>query len=228
MTHALDRVCVVIPAYNEAAVIADVIGDVRRLFDHVVCIDDGSLDETSVKAREAGAVVVRHPLNRGQGAALQTGLEWALQQQSFEAIVTFDADGQHRPEDAARMATFLIERGLDVVLGSRFAGAAYDMPRLKRLLLKAATVYTRITSGIPVTDTHNGLRALSPRGAAAMKFNHRGMAHASEVLQLISANRLSWAEYPVEVRYTEHSLAKGQSLWNSVNILWDLTWKKHP
>ncbi len=84
MTHALDRVCVVIPAYNEAAVIADVIRDVRRLFDHVVCIDDGSLDETSAKAREAGAVVVRHPLNRGQGAALQTG----LQQQSFEAIVT--------------------------------------------------------------------------------------------------------------------------------------------
>lgn len=228
MTQVLEKVCVVIPAYNEGPVIADVIRDARHAFLHVVCVDDGSSDDTAAEAEKAGAIVLRHPINRGQGAALQTGLEWAVQQERFEAIVTFDADGQHRPEDAAGMATYLIDHQLDAVLGSRFTGAARDIPRLKLLVLKAATAYTRLTSGIPVTDTHNGLRVFSPRGAAAMKFEHRGMAHASEVLQLISANHLSWAEYPVEVRYTEHSLAKGQSLWNSVNILWDLTWKKHP
>jgi glycosyltransferase involved in cell wall biosynthesis len=222
----LHRVCVVVPAHNEASVIFDVLQEVHSVFPNVVCVDDGSTDDTAELATRAGAFVLRHATNRGQGAALQTGLEWALLDPSCEAMVTFDADGQHRPEDAAAMVERLEEAKVDVVLGSRFAGHAQGIPVVKRLMLRAATAHARWTTGIPVSDTHNGLRVFSRRAASIMKFQHRGMAHASEVLHLISAHKLAWAEFPVEVRYTDHSLSKGQSLWNSVNILWDLTWRQ--
>lgn len=226
MGSDLDGVVVVIPAYNEAAVIEGVIQEVRTQFSRVVCVDDASIDETALLAHRGGATVLRHPVNRGQGAALQTGMEWALRDTRTRAIVSFDADGQHRPADAAAMANLLLSSSVDVVLGSRFSGSTVAMPRMKRVVLKAATAYTRLSSGISVTDTHNGLRVLSRSAASRMQFSHRGMAHASEVLALISQNNLTWTEYPVEVRYTEHSLAKGQSLWNSINILWDLAWRK--
>jgi glycosyltransferase involved in cell wall biosynthesis len=145
-------VWVVIAAYNEAGVIARVISDVRRRGFPIVLVDDGSADATAEVAERAGAVVVRHPVNLGQGAALQTGLEFALYE-GADVIVTFDADGQHRAADIAGLVDALAQHGADYALGSRFLGSAVNLPPARRLLLTAATWFTRITSGLSLTDT---------------------------------------------------------------------------
>jgi glycosyltransferase involved in cell wall biosynthesis len=212
----------VIAAYNEAGVIARVIADVRRGGFPIVLVDDGSADTTSVVAERAGAVVVRHPVNLGQGAALQTGIEFALYK-GADVIVTFDADGQHRAADIAALVDAVTQDGVDYALGSRFLGCAVNLPLTRRLLLTAATWFTRITSGLSVTDTHNGLRAMTRRGASAIRLRQNRMAHASEILSQIAASRLKYVEVPVTIEYSAYSLAKGQKLGDALSILVDLS-----
>ncbi len=212
---------VVIPLYNEATVIADVVADVRTVFPHVVCIDDGSVDASAERAREAGAVVLRHSVNLGQGASLQTGFTYALRQ-GAKYIVTFDADGQHQVADAAAMVELAEREGLGVVFGSRFLDERTDPGFLKGLVLKTAVWFTRHSTGLKLTDAHNGLRVLRADAAAGVNLKQDRMAHASEIVLQLGRTRLPWREYPVHVLYTEYSKGKGQSLWNSVNILIDL------
>src|SRR5262245_23990186 len=181
MQQAMTQIYIVIAAYNEAAVIARIVDGVRRAGYPVIVVDDGSKDDTSGVAYAAGATVVRHPFNLGQGAALQTGIDHALAQ-SAEIVVTFDADGQHRVTDIARLCAALGEEQADFALGSRFLGQAPNLPPLRRLLLKAATLFTRLSTGLQLTDTHNGLRAMTRRGAAAIRLRQNRMAHASELL----------------------------------------------
>ena len=153
---------VVIPAYNEGPVISRVVSEVNRAGYAVVVVDDGSSDATAEEARAAGAGVITHPFNLGQGAALQTGIDYAVAQ-GADVIVTFDADGQHRVSDIARLTEALVQERVDFALGSRFLGQAPNLPPLRRLLLHAATAFTRLTTGLQVTDTHNGLRAMTRR-----------------------------------------------------------------
>ena len=215
------QVCVVIPAYNEAAVIDRIVAEVTRAGYTVVVVDDGSRDASPDLARSAGATVIRHPFNLGQGAALQTGIEYALAQ-TATCIVTFDADGQHRVSDIARLTDALARERADFALGSRFLGQAPNLPPLRRLLLQAATWFTRFTTGLRITDTHNGLRAMTRRGAAAIKLRQNRMAHASEYLTQIAASGLRYVEQPVTIDYTPYSCAKGQSIGDAVLILLDL------
>ena len=119
-------VWIVVPAFNEASVIGDVIADVRSVFDHVVCVDDGSRDDTATSRCGAGAHVVRHPVNLGQGAAIQTGVEYARSRPGAAVFVTFDADGQHRVKDVVRMIDRLCAEDLDIVVGTRFAEAGAE------------------------------------------------------------------------------------------------------
>ena len=212
---------VVIPAFNEAAVIARVVSEVARAGYRVLVVDDGSSDATADLARAAGAIVIGHPFNLGQGAALQTGIDYALAQ-GAEGIVTFDADGQHRVADIARLTEALVEERADFALGSRFLGQAPDLPPLRRLVLRAATAFTRLTTGLQLTDTHNGLRAMTRRGANAIKLRQNRMAHASECLAQIAGSGLRYVEQPVTIEYTAYSLAKGQRLRDAVLILLDL------
>jgi glycosyltransferase involved in cell wall biosynthesis len=214
-------VCVVIPAYNEARVIARVVTDLKRAGCSTVVVDDGSTDATADIARAAGAAVVRQPFNLGQGAALQTGIEYALAD-GADVIVTFDADGQHRVADISRLTDALARERADFALGSRFLGQAPDLPPLRRLLLKAATVFTRLTTGLQLTDTHNGLRAMTRQGAAAIHLRQNRMAHASEFLAQIASSGLRCVERPCTIEYTAYSLAKGQRLRDAVLILLDL------
>jgi len=216
-----EYVWVVIAAYNEARVIERVIADVRHCGFSAVLVDDGSSDATAEVAERAGAVVVRHPVNLGQGAALQTGIEFALHK-SADVIVTFDADGQHRATDIAGLVDALARHGVDYALGSRFLGGAIDLPPVRRRLLKAATWFTRITSGLSLTDTHNGLRAMTRRGASAIRLRQNRMAHASEFLYQIAASELKYVEVPVTIEYSAYSLAKGQKLGDALSILVDL------
>jgi glycosyltransferase involved in cell wall biosynthesis len=216
------NVWLVVAAYNEGAVIADVISNTIRTFPNIVVVDDGSKDITAQSAKSAGAKIVCHPINLGQGAALQTGIDYALMQNA-NVIVTFDADGQHRIEDAVAMVAYLNEHKLDIVCGSRFLGLnSTTLPFKRRLLLKLAALFTRITTGIPVTDAHNGLRALSRKAAMNIRITQNRMAHASEIISQVYEKSLTFAEIPVEIIYTEYSLTKGQKMSNSINILLDL------
>jgi len=216
-----DSVWVVIPAYNEGEVIGEVIRGLRCAWPRVVVIDDCSADATGAAAQAAGAVVLRHPVNLGQGAALQTGLRYALAQ-GAEAIVTFDADGQHRVEDIEVLLETQRQTGADVVVGSRFLGSAEGIPALRRLVLQAAVVFTRLTSGVALTDAHNGLRLLMRPAAARLRIEQNRMAHASEIVDQFHALGLKVAEAPVTIRYTEYSLQKGQRLDNAFHILLEL------
>jgi polyprenyl-phospho-N-acetylgalactosaminyl synthase len=187
----------------------------------VVVVDDGSRDGTRHIAAAAGAKVVVHPVNLGQGAALQTGIDYALSQDA-DILVTFDADGQHRVADIPVLVEALRRERADFALGSRFLGQTYNLPRLRRWVLYAATIFTRLTTGLRLTDSHNGLRALTRRGAAAIRLRQNRMAHASEILVAIAQSGLSYVEVPVTIEYTAYSLAKGQRIGDSVTILLDL------
>jgi len=215
------RVCVIVAAYNEAAIIDRVINDLARLNYCIVAVDDGSTDATAARALAAGAIVIRHPVNLGQGAALQTGIDHALSL-DFDVLVTFDADGQHSAADVRALVEALVRERADFALGSRFLGRAANLPPSRRLILQAATLFTRLSTGLRLTDTHNGMRAMTQRGAAAIRLRQNRMAHASEILGQIAASGLRWVEVPVTIEYTAYSLAKGQRASESFTILLDL------
>jgi glycosyltransferase involved in cell wall biosynthesis len=214
-------VWVVIPAYNEGPVISDVVRAVRTCFRNTVVVDDRSSDDTSAAALAGGAIVVRHPINLGQGAALQTGIRYALSR-GAAYVVTFDGDGQHRVDDIDALLAMQKHSMADVVIGSRFLGTTENLPALRGLVLKLAVRFTRLTSGVKVTDAHNGLRLLTRHAAQQIEIRQNRMAHASEIIDQIRRLGLSIAEAPVRVVYTEYSLRKGQKLSNAFNILSDL------
>jgi len=215
------NVWVVIAAYNEGQVISDVIAGLRQTPHRIVVVDDGSADATADRAQIAGATVVRHPINLGQGASLQTGIEFALAN-GAEFIVTFDADGQHRTTDIAVMLEALRRNRADFALGSRFLGTELHVPALRRLVLRAATWFTRVTTGLRVSDAHNGLRAMTRRGAGVIRLRQNRMAHASEILDQIASSGLNYVEVPVTIDYSRYSMAKGQRSSELLIILLDL------
>ena len=222
-TSEFDDVWVVIPVYNEGSVIADVVAGVLPTFPNVVCVDDGSRDDSADHIVGTAAHLVSHPVNLGQGAALQTGLEYALLQEGAEYFVTFDADGQHRVEDAAELVRAVRDGGADVALGSRFLGGTAHVPWLKRALLKTVAALSPAARRLQLTDAHNGLRVLNRAAASQLKITMNGMAHASEIVDYLARSELEVTEVPVTVLYTDYSKAKGQSLINGVNILFDLS-----
>lgn len=199
------------------------IAGIRSVFDHVVCVDDGSADDTAGTARRAGAYVVRHPVNLGQGAAIQTGVEFARSQPDARLFATFDADGQHRVADLVHMIDRLDTSDLDIVIGTRFAApeAAATVPPLKRAVLRAAVYLNPRIRRLGLSDAHNGLRVFNRRVADGLDLTMNGMSHAGEFIALIAENRWRVGEEPVEVLYTDYSKAKGQPLLNGVNILFD-------
>lgn len=221
-TELVRTTWIVIPMYNEATVVGDVIRGLLPVFPNVVCVDDGSSDGSQEVARKAGAVVVQHPINLGQGAALQTGLEFALQDPEVDAIVTFDADGQHRVVDAQAMTERIFSGEAEVVLGSRFLDKRTKLSPMKRVVLRVAAIQSRMSTGMNLTDAHNGLRAFDAKTAAKIHLHQNRMAHASELVHQLAVIKPKWVEQPVEIIYTDYSRSKGQSLLNSVNILADL------
>lgn len=218
-TDADAGIYVVIPAYNEQASIGRVVSEVVGRYPNVVVVDDGSVDETSVTARVSGAIVLRHLVNRGQGAAIQTGIEFA-RSHGAGCIVTFDADGQHRVEDIAALIAPIQSGECEIVLGSRFLRpTTTNMPRSRRFLLGLGVLFTRLVNRVRVTDTHNGLRAFSRRAAECIDLQLDRMAHASELLDQIRQSGLAYREVPVQIHYTEYSLAKGQSARGAIRIV---------
>lgn len=219
--HAPDT-WIIVPLYNESTVIGDVVQGLLASFDHVVCIDDGSTDGSAEAASAAGARVLHHPINLGQGAALQTGFSYVATQPSARFVVTFDADGQHRVEDALEMLDLAKADDVAVVFGSRFLDTRTDPGILKRIILKTAVSVTNMTTGLRLTDAHNGLRVIRADAMRSIQLEQDRMAHATEIVLKLGRTKLPWREHPVELLYTDYSKAKGQSVLNSVNILVDL------
>jgi glycosyltransferase involved in cell wall biosynthesis len=218
------RVFAVIPALNEASRIGETIQKVRPFVDGLVVVDDGSEDATSAAAKEAGAVVLRHALNRGQGAGLRTGTEAALRL-GADVIVHIDADGQHDPSFIPALVGPIRDGRAEVVFGSRFLGLEpQGMPWSRRLLLAAARNFNTLAMGIPrsVTDPQSGLRALSSQAARRLDFRQDRMAHCSEILRLATRSGLRWREVPVVVRYSSDTLAKGNQNLDAFKITWQL------
>jgi glycosyltransferase involved in cell wall biosynthesis len=214
-------VWVIVPAFEEASIIGTVVTQLMALGHTVLVVDDGSRDQTATVATGCGAHVVRHPVNLGQGAALQTGIEFALWKGAAH-IITFDADGQHRASDIGILLAPLLTGQADFTLGSRQLGMLIGAPRGRRLLLSAATLFMRVTTGLKLTDAHNGLRGMTRRGASAIRLRQNRMAHASEIISQIAASKLCFVEVPVTVDYNDYSLAKGQRSFDAVRIVIDL------
>lgn len=215
------KIWVVIPAFNEGEVIREVVAELHKHYKNIVLVDDCSADATGSAAVEGGATVLRHPVNLGQGAALQTGLKYAVSQ-AADYVVTFDADGQHRVEDIAVLMAVQKQTNADIVVGSRFLGSTQNLPTLKKIVLKLAVQFTRMTSGLQLTDAHNGLRLFTAHAARSIQIHQNRMAHASEIVDQIQGLGLKVAEAPVTIIYTEYSIRKGQKLSNAFNILAEL------
>lgn len=212
------KIIAVIPAYHEQERIAAAVKDAAVFVDAVVVIDDGSKDATASHARAAGAHVLRHAINRGQGAALQTGTDYALRVLDADVIVHFDADGQMQGSDIPMMVEPIVNGTADVTLGSRVLGLAVGMPFHRSVVAKAARVVVFAFTGLMLSDAHNGFRALSRRSAQAIRLTGDRMTHATEILDLIAALELRHKELPVTIRYTAETLAKGQRSSGAIKL----------
>ena len=219
------RIFIVIAAFNEAAAIPRVVERVRAKFPDIVVVDDGSTDETSAALAGSGVFLLRHMVNRGQGAALQTGIQFAVRQ-GAEVVVTFDADGQHDMEDIPALVAPVLSGECDVALGSRFLHAGTKVPLIRRLVLKCGILFTRAVSRVRISDTHNGFRAFSRKAASELRITLDRMAHASEIIDQIRENRWRYREVPVRILYTEYAMTKGQSSWNALRIASQFLFRK--
>ncbi len=216
----MKKICV-IPAYNEAKNIRRVIEKLVPLVDEIVVVDDCSRDSTARIAREAGASVISHRINRGQGAALQTGNEYALNA-GAEIIIHFDGDGQFQAEDIPEMVAPIESDEADIVFGSRFMGKKSRLPRLKRWLIMPLGRIVNYLFGVTTTDPQSGFRAFNRQAARAIEISNRGMAHCSEILYKSFKHKLRMKEVPITVIYDEF----GQSFSGGIRIVKDLILQK--
>ncbi|MFN4286187.1 MAG: glycosyltransferase family 2 protein [Lacibacter sp.] len=220
---ATPRVFIVVPAYNERAdVLQTVLAALVATGHGVVLVDDGSHWHLQPVVRHLPVHYLRHRCNLGQGAALQTGTRYALQQ-GADLIVHFDADGQHTVADLQALLQPLQNGACDVALGSRFLERENNyVPLAKRLLLQAARYLNWMFTGLLLSDAHNGLRAMNRKAAAAIRLTENRMAHATELLFEIRRRQLRWKEVPVHIAYTPYARQKGQSAFNSIRIFFDV------
>lgn len=217
----MKKICV-IPAYNEAEHIAEVIRRVRPFVDEIVVVDDCSRDATSELARQAGARVLRHPINRGQGAALQTGNDYALRH-GAEIIVHFDADNQFQAEEIPALIKPIEDGAAEAVLGSRFLSKKSDLPAFKRqVIMPLARLVNRLFYDIRLSDPQSGFRVLSRAAALQIRIKNDGMAHCSEILHQLFERKIRTVEVPITVIYHEF----GQNISGGFKIIKDLAIKK--
>ncbi len=221
------NIFILIPAFNESKVIRKTITPVIEKGYTVVLIDDCSSDNMFEAVKDLPIRYVRHSINLGQGAAIQTGIQYAYQQ-GAEYAVTFDADGQHNYEEIPKILEPVISGRADITMGSRFTkgGIAESIPGIRKLVIKIAVVVNGILTGLWLTDAHNGFRAMNRMALSKIKITQNRMAHATEFLSLIKKNKLRCEEVPVHIVYTEYSLNKGQANLNAINIIIDIILNK--
>lgn len=192
----------VIPAYNEDRFIASVVLKTRQYVSTVIVVDDGSTDLTASLAEAAGAIVVRHSSNQGKSAALNTGLRHVTQM-SADVIVLLDGDGQHHPQDIPAVLQPVVDQLADIVVGSRFMRLGNRIPRWRIFGQHALTSLTNALSGVPLTDSQSGFRALSEAAIRQLRFSQGGFIVESEMQFLARELGLRMLEVPIGVTYAE-------------------------
>ncbi len=217
-----DTAYVIMPVYNEESVVREVVDGLSLYFSNIVCIDDGSTDGSAAEIAKTNAVLLQHTTNMGQGAALRTGIQYALRDKRSQYFVTFDADGQHRVSDALKMLKTLKRTNNDIILGSRFLGEAEDISLSKKIILKLAIAFTNKTTGVRLTDTHNGLRVFNRRFAESARIRCKGMAHASELIYRIAEGKFSYVELPVVISYSDYTRSKRSTIAHIFDVLGEL------
>lgn len=217
------KLCVVIPSFNEENVIEDVITNTKKIFQKspfdftILCIDDGSKDKTAQIAKKNGALVIRHVLNTGAGGATATGLSFA-EQNGYDIAATMDADGQHAPEDVLAGVMTLIDKDVDLLIGSRLINTE-GMSRVKVIGNKGLSFITYVLFGINSTDSQSGLRIFSRTALERLRWKTSGYEFCSEMLWRAKQQKMKIDEYSIQAIYTDYSKAKGQNNWNGINIV---------
>lgn len=215
------KVGIVVAMYNESASIKEVLQNLKEIRpdDTIIVVDDGSKDNCyDIVLEVEGIHCLRHAINLGQGAALQTGIEYA-KRLGVDYVVTYDADGQHDPHDIEPFEKEMQRGNYDIILGSRFLGEAINMDPAKQYILKLSIWFGYVFGGLKLTDSHNGFRMINIEKFPEFEMKHNEMAHASEVIDIIREHKLSYKEMPCTIKYTEYSMQKGQSMSNSINIM---------
>lgn len=218
-------ILVCIPAYNESSVIAEVISGLRKLgFLHILIINDGSTDQTEEVAREAGALVITHLINRGAGAASQTGIHFA-RQNGYGYVLQLDGDGQHYLEDADALIQCMEEGNFDLVIGSRFLLKEHEIPRKRILYNKISNLFTNWFCIGNFTDSQSGFRLLNRKAIEELQLTLDGFGYCSEMIFMAEKGGLRIGEVAIRVRYTEYSMSKGQSFSNGIDTALHLLYK---
>ena len=210
------------PVFNEAKVIRQLILKLKKHFKYIVTINDGSTDETENILKNLDVILINHPLNLGQGAAIKTGLEYIYNHTNAKALITFDADGQHSIEDAINFAGEIANTEKDIIFGSRFIKNNSNVPKLKKLILKIAIHFTNFISSVKLTDTHNGLKAIKTSVLKKIELNIDGYAFETELILEVGKKKIAFMELPTNIKYTNYSKQKGQSVLNSIRIFEDI------
>ncbi len=204
----------VIPAYNEATRVGNVVAAAKRYVDTVIVVDDGSTDTTAEAARRAGAHVIRHAENGGAGAATMTGIE-AARRMGANAVVTLDADEQHDPSDIPRLLQPVKDDKADIVFSNRFAHRN-RIPLIRRIFNGVGNIVTLLATGMWVQDSQSGYKVIGPRALAQIDLRMRGFEFCTEIVREASQHKWRIAQVPTKVIYSEYTLAKGQSFGNGV------------
>ena len=221
----MKKVCIIIPAYNEAPVIKNVIKKSKKIFSEakkeysidVVLINDGSRDDTLEQAKKGGAIVIDHILNSGAGGATLTGLAYA-RQNNYDIAATMDADGQHDPEDVLTGIKKISTSNIDLLIGSRLINSN-GMSKTKILGNKGLSFITYVLFGTNVTDSQSGLRIYSRKAIDNLDWKSTGYEFCSEMIWRAKQSGKNIAEYPIKAIYTDYSRSKGQNNWNAINIV---------
>lgn len=213
---------IIVPCYNEATVIRATIHALVQKGYSIVVVDDGSDDNTHDSLRGLPVHYIRHAVNLGQGAALNTGIRYALSA-GAEKLVTFDADGQHDTGDVEKMISLLDAKGVGIVFGSRFLeGSSTNISGNRKLVLKIGRFINYLVSGILLTDANNGIRALTKDAAIKLQITENRSSHSAQIQNLVKINRIKYTECAVRVSYSAYSKQKGLKSINSIRILYDL------
>lgn len=221
-----DNIFIIIPAFNEEKAIVGVLSTLLNSnYQNIVVVDDCSRDNTYKVSSQFPVYLLRHSINRGQGAALKTGIDFSLKK-GADFIVTFDSDGQHRIEDLSAVLAPVVSKEVEIALGSRFMKNT-KVPFFRKILLKGSIIVMFLFYRIKMSDVHNGLRALSRKAAETIDITCDRMAHASEIIEEIHKKKIKFKEIPVTIRYDKENLKKGHgSYFQAIKVLTGMILKR--
>jgi len=213
------NIYIIVPAFNESQVIKKTLLELKVFFDNIIVIDDGSEDKTKEIANSVGVILLHHPINLGQGAAISSGINFVKDMKHLDGAITFDADGQHSVQDAVSFADELLICNEDIIFGSRFLNHSKNIPITKRLVLNIVRSITNFILDLEHTDAHNGLKAFNKNALNKISLQIDGYGFETEIISQLKKHNLTYKELPTNIVYNEYSMQKGQSLRNGIRVL---------